>query len=102
MAIALAATRTECRTATSADSRHRLWAHLSGTAIALDSWQEYTLLEIAADLDEEPILLLKMTCPSTGLIHVSRVPPGVESASIGDSVGKLGYRARRIRYPNIK
>lgn len=49
-------------------------------AIALDSWQEYSLLEIAADLDEEPILLLKMTCPSTGLIHVSRVPPDVESA----------------------
>lgn len=49
-------------------------------ATELDSWAEYTLLEINADVDEEPILLLKMTCPSTGFIHVSRVPPEVESA----------------------
>lgn len=49
-------------------------------AIELDTWREYTLLEIDADLDEEPILLLKMLCPSTGFIHVSRVPPEVESA----------------------
>ena len=71
-------------------------------AIALDSWQEYSLLEIAAALEEEPILLLKITCPSTGLIHISRVPPKVESASISDSGGKLGHRSRRIRYSNIK
>jgi hypothetical protein len=48
--------------------------------IDLDNWHEYTLLEIDAELDEEPILLLKMTCPSTGFIHVTRVPPHVESA----------------------
>jgi hypothetical protein len=70
-------------------------------AIALDSWQEYTLLEISADLEEEPILLLKMTCPSTGLIHISRVPPDVESASISNSVGELGHRFRTICYSNI-
>jgi len=49
-------------------------------ATELDSWAEYTLLKIDAEVDEEPILLLKMTCPSTGFIHVSRVPPDVESA----------------------
>jgi len=49
-------------------------------AIELDSWQEYTLLGIDNDLDEEPIYLLKMTCPSTGFIHALRVPPEVNSA----------------------
>lgn len=49
-------------------------------AIELDSWREYSLLEMDAALDEEPMVLLKMTCPSTGFIHVSRVPPEVESA----------------------
>jgi len=49
-------------------------------AIALDTWQEYTLLRIDADVDVEPIYLLKMTCPSTGFIHALRVPPDVESA----------------------
>lgn len=49
-------------------------------ATELNSWAEYTLLKIDVDVDEEPILLLKMTCPSTGFIHVSRVPPDFESA----------------------
>ncbi len=49
-------------------------------AIELDSWQEYTLLKIDADVDDDPIYLLKMTCPSTGFIHALRVPPDVESA----------------------
>ena len=44
-------------------------------AIELDAWAEYTLLKIDADVDEEPIHLLKMTCPSTGFIHALRVPP---------------------------
>ena len=46
----------------------------------LDVLQEYRLLRIDADVDVEPIFLLKMTCPSTGYIHVIRVPPDVESA----------------------
>lgn len=46
----------------------------------LDSWQEYTLLRIAYNIDVEPILLLKMTCPSTGHIHALRVPPDMRSA----------------------
>ncbi len=46
----------------------------------LDSWQEYTLLKIGNDVDVEPIHLLKMTCPSTGFIHVLRVPPDLTSA----------------------
>ncbi len=49
-------------------------------AIELDAWQEYALLEIADDADVEPIHLLKMTCPSTGLIHALRVPPELTSA----------------------
>ncbi|MEP0746733.1 hypothetical protein NDA04_07115 [Trichocoleus sp. AS-A2] len=48
-------------------------------AIALDSYQEYSLLKIT-DIDVEPISLLKMTCPSTGFIHVLRVPPEMRSA----------------------
>ncbi|MEJ6486632.1 DUF6745 domain-containing protein [Nostoc punctiforme UO1] len=49
-------------------------------AIELDTWQEYTLLKIDADVDEKPIYLLKMTCPSTGFIHALRVPPNMKSA----------------------
>jgi hypothetical protein len=52
----------------------------------LDYWQEYTLLSIDC-LDglndmgyEDPVYLLKMTCPSTGHIHALRVPPDVRSA----------------------
>lgn len=48
-------------------------------AKTLDSWQEYTLLKIE-NTDVEPIVLLKMTCPSTGFIHALRVPPDVKSA----------------------
>ncbi len=50
------------------------------STIELDAWSEYTLLEIDAIVDEEPIVLLKMSCPSTGLIHVVRVPPEIRSA----------------------
>ncbi|MEH2207568.1 MAG: DUF6745 domain-containing protein [Nostoc sp.] len=49
-------------------------------AIELDTWHEYTLLKIDADVDEEAIYLLKMTCPSTEFIHVLRVPPNMNSA----------------------
>jgi leucine-rich repeat protein SHOC2 len=49
-------------------------------AIDLDTWREYTLLKITADIDEEPMVLLKMTCPSTGHIHILRVPPEMTSA----------------------
>lgn len=45
-----------------------------------DRWQEYTLLQIESEIDVEPIHLLKMTCPSTGFIHVLRVPPDISSA----------------------
>ncbi|MDB9511631.1 hypothetical protein PN499_10595 [Kamptonema animale CS-326] len=49
-------------------------------AVELDIWQEYTLLKIHNNVDVEAIYLLKMTCPSTGHIHVLRVPPDIESA----------------------
>ncbi|WP_333309550.1 leucine-rich repeat domain-containing protein, partial [Microcoleus sp. N9_A2] len=45
----------------------------------IDSWQEYALLKID-NADVEPICLLKMTCPSTGFIHVLRVPFNLTSA----------------------
>jgi leucine-rich repeat protein SHOC2 len=48
--------------------------------IDLNTWREYTLLKIDADIDEEPMVLLKMTCPSTGHIHILRVPPEMTSA----------------------
>jgi leucine-rich repeat protein SHOC2 len=58
--------------------------------VTLDTWREYTLL-IIADLKLtnkswpfpsrlQPTILLKMTCPSTGHIHVLRVPPEMTSA----------------------
>ncbi len=49
-------------------------------AVELDAWREYSLLKIQADIDDEPIHLLKMTCPSTNHIHVLRVPPDLTSA----------------------
>ncbi|MGF2040283.1 MAG: DUF6745 domain-containing protein [Nostoc sp. CmiVER01] len=49
-------------------------------AIELDTWHEYTLLKIDADVDEESIYLLKMTCSSTSFIHALRVPPNMNSA----------------------
>jgi hypothetical protein len=49
-------------------------------AQTIDTWREYTLLKIDADIDVEPIHLLKMTCPSTNHLHVLRVPPTLTSA----------------------
>jgi leucine-rich repeat protein SHOC2 len=60
-------------------------------AIKLDAWREYSLLKIdgvEARYDRgrhkptarEPMVLLKMTCPSTGHIHILRVPPEMTSA----------------------
>jgi leucine-rich repeat protein SHOC2 len=56
-------------------------------AIILDTWREYTLLKIDGveavyeyhedehPIDREPMVLLKMTCPSTRHVHILRVPP---------------------------
>lgn len=53
-------------------------------AVKIDSWREYTLLRIDVIEryygSEEPMVLLKMTCPSTGHIHILRVPPEMTSA----------------------
>ncbi len=59
----------------------RLAAELEAEEI--DSWQEYTLVrfnKIIDDVDEQPICLLKMTCPSTKYIHALRIPPNFYSA----------------------
>jgi leucine-rich repeat protein SHOC2 len=62
-------------------------------AVSIDNWREYSLLKIEnfqvfyeededEDEDEkrEPLILLKMTCPSTAHIHILRVPPEMTSA----------------------
>ena len=49
-------------------------------ATELDNWQDYSLLRIESGVDVEPVQLVKMTCPSTGLIHMLRVPPDMVSA----------------------
>ncbi|MGC9524501.1 MAG: DUF6745 domain-containing protein [Limnospira sp.] len=49
-------------------------------SVELDSWEEYALLRIENPQENEPICLLKMTCPSTESIHALRVPPDVTSA----------------------
>jgi leucine-rich repeat protein SHOC2 len=58
-------------------------------AIEIDRWQEYTLLEIGnieivyqgwKEIGREPMMLLKMTCPSTAHIHILRVPPDMTRA----------------------
>jgi leucine-rich repeat protein SHOC2 len=61
-------------------------------ATIIDDWREYVLLKIDdlqpvfertwphKTIGKEPIALLKMTCPSTGHIHILRVPPEITSA----------------------
>jgi leucine-rich repeat protein SHOC2 len=59
-------------------------------ASKLDDWREYGLLKIDDfekiyddydyEIDREPMLLIKMTCPSTNHIHILRVPPDITSA----------------------
>jgi hypothetical protein len=51
-------------------------------AKSLDSWKEYELLLIEG-VDVEPVVMVKMTCPSTGLIHAHRVPPDIKTAREG-------------------
>jgi hypothetical protein len=66
--------------------------------IEIDNWREYTLVKIdnteiiydkygdfrrneqGDPVDIEPMVLLKMTCPSTQHIHILRVPPEMKSA----------------------
>jgi leucine-rich repeat protein SHOC2 len=58
-------------------------------AVTINMWREYTLLSINdiekifdedGEHDTEPMVLLKMTCPSTQHIHILRVPPEMTSA----------------------
>ena len=57
------------------------------SAIELDTWREYSLLKIPIPQeDEEDIYLLKMTCPSTGYIHILRVPPPPEVNSALEAI----------------
>ncbi len=57
----------------------------------ISCWREYSLLKIDGieavydpdteqETDREPMLLLKMTCPSTRHVHILRVPPEMTSA----------------------
>ena len=56
----------------------RICRELAATKI--DKYREYELLKIKQDVDVEPIVLLSMTCPSTGHKHVLRVPPEMTKA----------------------
>ena len=58
-------------------------------ATTIDLWREYTLLRIdnfqpfyegSQEIAREPMMLLKMICPSTEHIHILRVPPDLTSA----------------------
>ena len=49
-------------------------------ATVLDIWQEYELLQIKTNLDDEAIHLLKITSSSTGQIQALRVPSNISSA----------------------
>jgi leucine-rich repeat protein SHOC2 len=61
-------------------------------AVQLDVWREYSLLRIDGierfdhwwmrGTAHEPMVLLKMICPSTQHIHVLRVPPEMTSAEV--------------------
>ena len=67
-------------------------------AIALDSWREYHLLKIHANVDVEPIFLLKMTCPSTNHIHILRVPPTMTSAEVAITWINLAFILTILQY----
>jgi leucine-rich repeat protein SHOC2 len=60
-------------------------------SIELDTWREYTLLKIdglqltydswrSKPTGTEPMMFLKMTCPSTAHVHILRVPPDMANA----------------------
>jgi hypothetical protein len=40
----------------------------------------YELVKLKQSIDVEPYVMVKMTCPSTGLLHAHRVPPSMTSA----------------------
>jgi leucine-rich repeat protein SHOC2 len=86
---------------TNAEIRHRLIEQIGYErinedlgGIVLNMWRDYTLITIdnveiirrSYDIyhneiiNSEPMVLLKMTCPSTGHIHILRVPPEMTSA----------------------
>jgi hypothetical protein len=84
-------------------------------ALTLDSWREYNLLRIGGvdaifsiqedELDplpevlyREPMILLKMTCPSTNHIHILRVPPEITSAEAAITWVNHGVHPDRIAF----
>ncbi|MBZ8180121.1 leucine-rich repeat domain-containing protein [Oscillatoria salina] len=56
----------------------RICSELGATEI--DAWREYVLFRIDAEIDTEPIFLLKMIDSSTNDIYFLRVPPNLNSA----------------------
>jgi leucine-rich repeat protein SHOC2 len=72
----------------------------------IDIWREYTLLKIdgvekysymvRSKQREEAMVLLKMTCPSTGHIHILRVPPNITSAEAAITWVNHGIHPDRI------
>ena len=62
----------------------------------VDSWREYTLYVIDKKVDVEPIHLVKMTCPSTRQIYVTRVSPKATTARLGATEINNGVDPQRF------
>jgi leucine-rich repeat protein SHOC2 len=79
-------------------------------AVSIDIWREYTLLKIDMPKPDgffpfrtftdfnapEPIILLKMTCPSTAHVHILRVPPEMAGAEAAITWVNHGIHPDRI------
>jgi len=48
--------------------------------VTIDRYREYSLVKIHIYRERDSLTLLKMTCPSTGHIHILRVPPEIMEA----------------------
>jgi len=70
-------------------------------AIELDAWAEYTLLKIDADVDQEPIHLLKMTCTLHGIHSCFACSTRNIISARSDLLAKLGNRSRGILAANL-
>ncbi|MBW4612273.1 MAG: hypothetical protein KME21_03165 [Desmonostoc vinosum HA7617-LM4] len=66
---------------------HKLIDHINWTqllkkfnAVEIDSWEEYSLLRVNERVNVQPMQFLKATNPSTGEVHVSKIPLRITSA----------------------
>lgn len=68
----------------------------------IDTWNdegrggEYQLLKINQTIDVEPIVLCKMSCPSTGKPYMIRVPPDIDQAYDAITWIRHGYKPEQF------